>query len=274
MGRKEQIDQTIEEDRAALGKKKNVGSSFDSFLEGEGIKDEVEAGAQAAVAELGTMGRCQRVWMDQRSLEEIQCEDDATSQAVEENGKVIDVCQMHAEQIAELYEKHPWVFKDAKTAFAEEEAAEDAAVAESKTMGCGHPTTAVVTSGRGDGATSYCAICEAEARAMSIPGVDCAVCDKEIEGSHYCCVNYGGEPVCPKCHEAMSNHVCVFQFDELPTEGLAYQYDQDTDVITIEGVKYAGEVFRTLSFAPIGTKLQIEGREGGTVTVRRIEDEG
>lgn len=197
MGRKEQIDMTAEEDRTAL-----VGSSFDSFLEEEGIKDEVEAGARKAVAE-----------------------------------------------------------------FEQEVSVEDAEVAKSKVNDCGHPLTAVVSRGKGEGATSFCAICEAEARAMSVAGVQCVVCKEEIEGSHYHCSNYGGDDVCLKCHSKMSRHLCVYLKDDLPTEGLAHSYDQYTDILTIEGTKYAGALFRSLSFAPIGAVLRVVNRQDGVITV-------
>lgn len=160
---------------------------------------------------------------------------------------------------------------DNKTEFEQELAKEDAGVAESKLQECGHPRTAIVSKGKGELSTSFCSICEAEARAMSSFGTECIVCEAEIEGSYYCCVNYGEEPVCLACHNKMLSHVCLYQQDDLPTQGLAYQYDEDTDVLTVEGIKYAGSVFRAFGIAPIGTTFKIVERKDGIVTVRRVE---
>lgn len=50
--------------------------------------------------------------------------------------------------------------------------------------------------------------------------------------------------------------------DTVPFEPLRFEYDAVTDVITIEGVKYAGIVFRKLLLCEPGTWLRIEEKKG------------
>ena len=132
---------------------------------------------------------------------------------------------------------------------------------------CGHPKKSMVKiKGK-----EFCADCEAESREPLCFGIDCILCHEEIEGTHYECATEGGT-VCYKCHERKPPHVCICVMDELPTKGLAYQYDQDTDVLTVEGLKYAGALFREFGVAPIGTTLRIVERKDGVVTVQRVEE--
>lgn len=148
---------------------------------------------------------------------------------------------------------------------------EDTAEAEAKLQDCGHPGAAIVSRGRGNKAVSFCSMCEADARAMSDIGNDCAMCGNLIVGSHYLCVNVGDKPVCLGCHSKMLAHQCRYQSDALPTVGLAYDYDQRNDILTIEGMKYAGDVFRSMGFVPVGAVFRVEGRKDGVITLKRIE---
>lgn len=51
---------------------------------------------------------------------------------------------------------------------------------------------------------------------------------------------------------------------------LNLNYDQANDVLTIEGIRYSGNLFRELGFAPIDTCLKIVSRHDGVVTVTKI----
>jgi len=54
-------------------------------------------------------------------------------------------------------------------------------------------------------------------------------------------------------------------------EPLNYSYDPGTDVMTIEGIRYSGDVFRGLGFKqaiPIGSRIFIEDRHDGVVVLR------
>ena len=54
---------------------------------------------------------------------------------------------------------------------------------------------------------------------------------------------------------------------------LAYEYDETLDILTIEGIRYSGEFFRTLGKdgAPLGTVVEIsQRREGGIVELTRV----
>lgn len=56
------------------------------------------------------------------------------------------------------------------------------------------------------------------------------------------------------------------------SEPLRIEQDPSRDLVTIEGVKYAGELFRGLGnvgFKP-GTLIRIEKREDGALTVREF----
>jgi hypothetical protein len=48
---------------------------------------------------------------------------------------------------------------------------------------------------------------------------------------------------------------------------LNIEYDQRLDVVTVDGVCYAGHLFRTLSLCEPGTWLRLEARRDGVVSV-------
>jgi hypothetical protein len=54
---------------------------------------------------------------------------------------------------------------------------------------------------------------------------------------------------------------------------LRFEYDPFADVLTIEGVKYAGEVFRGLGLTPPGKWVRIVDRRDGVVTLTTGESE-
>lgn len=51
---------------------------------------------------------------------------------------------------------------------------------------------------------------------------------------------------------------------------LAYSYDEERDVLTVEGVAYSGHMFRSLAFMPIGTHFQLIDRRNDTVVVKDV----
>lgn len=57
--------------------------------------------------------------------------------------------------------------------------------------------------------------------------------------------------------------------DPLPT--LAVSFDPDTDCLTVEGVKYSGDLFRGLALWPVDQRLRIVKREDGVVTLERLD---
>jgi hypothetical protein len=46
---------------------------------------------------------------------------------------------------------------------------------------------------------------------------------------------------------------------------LDYLYDPACDIITIEGIHYSGDLFRSMRVAPVGTWLRITERRDGVV---------
>lgn len=54
--------------------------------------------------------------------------------------------------------------------------------------------------------------------------------------------------------------------EQLMSEALQVSYDREMDVITIEGIRYSGELFRTFGMAPVGTWLRIMERENLVLT--------
>jgi hypothetical protein len=50
-------------------------------------------------------------------------------------------------------------------------------------------------------------------------------------------------------------------------EALKVDYDQHTDVLTVDGVRYSGHIFRTLALCAPGTWLRFEDRRDGVVSV-------
>ena len=50
---------------------------------------------------------------------------------------------------------------------------------------------------------------------------------------------------------------------------LQFSYDEARDVLTIEGIRYSGELFRGIGLeTPVGAWIQIVKREDGVVTLR------
>ena len=50
-------------------------------------------------------------------------------------------------------------------------------------------------------------------------------------------------------------------------------YHPDSDVLTINGVHYAAEVFRSLGVLPVGSLVRIENREGGVLTLYKVGEQ-
>ena len=50
-------------------------------------------------------------------------------------------------------------------------------------------------------------------------------------------------------------------------EALIIEQDAARDIVTINGVKYSGHLFRTLALCEPGTWLRFEGRRDGAITV-------
>lgn len=48
---------------------------------------------------------------------------------------------------------------------------------------------------------------------------------------------------------------------------LSVEYDQRRDVLTVDGVRYSGHLFRTLALCEPGTWLRFEDRRDGVITV-------
>lgn len=52
---------------------------------------------------------------------------------------------------------------------------------------------------------------------------------------------------------------------------LQFQYDQQTDILTIEGIRYSGEMFRQLGgVLPEGNAFVVEARADGVLCVRDL----
>lgn len=54
----------------------------------------------------------------------------------------------------------------------------------------------------------------------------------------------------------------------LPT--LSVSFDPWSDVLTVEGIRYAGELFRALAVLPVGTTVRIVDRQGGVLTLETV----
>ena len=48
---------------------------------------------------------------------------------------------------------------------------------------------------------------------------------------------------------------------------LQVEYDQHNDVLTVDGVRYSGHIFRTLALCEPGTWLRFEDRRDGVVSL-------
>ena len=49
---------------------------------------------------------------------------------------------------------------------------------------------------------------------------------------------------------------------------LRIEYDESIDLLKVDGIRYAGTLFRGFCNLPIGTLMRIEKREDGVITVR------
>lgn len=54
---------------------------------------------------------------------------------------------------------------------------------------------------------------------------------------------------------------------------ISVEYDSDTDIITIEGIHYAGEFFRKMALAQPGTWLRVERKRNGAINLFSPHDE-
>lgn len=54
---------------------------------------------------------------------------------------------------------------------------------------------------------------------------------------------------------------------------LRYSYDPYTDVLTVEGHKYSGALFRGFAYLAVGTTVRIINREDGLVTLETVRTE-
>ena len=48
---------------------------------------------------------------------------------------------------------------------------------------------------------------------------------------------------------------------------MSFSYNPVTDILTLYGVDYSMEVFRTLGIAQVGTWVRLDKREGSEITV-------
>jgi len=52
---------------------------------------------------------------------------------------------------------------------------------------------------------------------------------------------------------------------------LNLKYDEDRDIIEIEGVRYSGDMFRYLGFGPLNQPLKIEQRSDGVLVLVELD---
>jgi hypothetical protein len=64
------------------------------------------------------------------------------------------------------------------------------------------------------------------------------------------------------------------QINVVSMEPLKIDYDFETDVVTIEGIRYAGGLFRGLGIGGLepGTALRIVNRDDGVLTVEQLRE--
>ena len=54
-------------------------------------------------------------------------------------------------------------------------------------------------------------------------------------------------------------------------DGLNFHYDEAKDVMTIEGMKYAGLVFRELGYGlEVGSEFRLKSREEGVIVLVKL----
>ena len=56
-------------------------------------------------------------------------------------------------------------------------------------------------------------------------------------------------------------------------DSLNFDYDELTDILTIEGVRYSGQIFRSFGVFPRGELFMFLDRRDGVVEVRRVRSE-
>lgn len=59
----------------------------------------------------------------------------------------------------------------------------------------------------------------------------------------------------------------------MAADALNIEYDSDRDLLKIDGMIYAGTLFRALSLAEPGTWLRIVSRGNGVLTVRQVPED-
>lgn len=52
---------------------------------------------------------------------------------------------------------------------------------------------------------------------------------------------------------------------------LSFQYDAHLDILTVEGIRYSGSLFRGLGIGAIGTAFRLTERRDGVVTLQTLE---
>lgn len=60
------------------------------------------------------------------------------------------------------------------------------------------------------------------------------------------------------------------RFEPWPARPLEIEVDNVRDEISIEGIRYAGEVFRGMAWLPVGAVLKIVQREDGVVAMHWV----
>lgn len=106
----------------------------------------------------------------------------------------------------------------------------------------------------------------------------CFACGREIKEDPIYCVVSDFEPLCAECHGKKMFHVCASPSPcvDKKVKKLALRYDDERDILRVEGVKYAGAIFRELGgMLPEGELFRIERRENGVLMLRheRLLDE-
>lgn len=51
---------------------------------------------------------------------------------------------------------------------------------------------------------------------------------------------------------------------------LEVSYDRESDILTVNGMRYSGAVFRAYALCPVGTAVQFIERADGCITLRKI----
>lgn len=66
----------------------------------------------------------------------------------------------------------------------------------------------------------------------------------------------------------------VFVREDIKSTKLKFDYDEDRDVLTIEGIAYHGSLFRAWAAGglPIDEKFKIIRREDGTISIQSVDN--